>query len=88
MTEKMSHKEIISKEALGRLREELEAAESELAEVRIEKEEIVENLRPGSMDAAGKFRDYLVRLKRAEQKAIDALEAWGSAAAEFYKLED
>lgn len=88
MPEKISYKEIISEEELGRLRRELEEAESALAKVRSEKEEIVGNLKPGSVDAAKNFRDYLARLREAEQKAIDALEGWGNAAAEFHKLKD
>ena len=86
--EKIPHQEIISEGELSRLRKELEMAEAELAEIKEERDQKIASIVAGEKGSAHNFNDYLRRVKNAEQKAIVALEAWGNAAAKFYKLED
>jgi uncharacterized protein (DUF3084 family) len=70
------------------LKKQLETAETELRQVEAEREKVMVDLVAGDKNAAQNFNNYLRRVKDAEQKAIAALEAWGNAAAKFYKLED
>lgn len=88
MTEKLSHKESISEEEIGGLRQNLDAAEAEVARIKEERDRVIKSIMAGEKGAAHNFEDYLKRLRDAEQKAIVALEAWGSAVTKFYKLED
>lgn len=73
---------------LGLLRKKLDAAEADLAQVKSDREKIMGDLVAGKKDAAKKFGVYFERLKQAEQKAIDALEAWGNEAAKKANLKD
>lgn len=73
---------------LEHLRIDLDAAEEELAQVKAERKKIMGDLIAGGKDAAKNFREYFKKLKQAEQKAIDALEAWGNEAAKKANLKD
>lgn len=88
MKEKSGQEEIAAENELSRLRQELGMAEVELEQVKAERDQIMNAIIAGEKDAARNFSSYFEKLKRAEKKAIDALEAWGNAAAEFYKLNE
>jgi vacuolar-type H+-ATPase subunit D/Vma8 len=75
---------------LDLLREKLKAAEDGLAEIKKERDGIMDAIIAGS-GVAENFREYLEckeKIKQAEQKAIEALEAWGDAAARKFDLKD
>lgn len=88
MSERPKERETGPENDLEYLKKQLEAAEAELKQVEAERGKIMDDLIAGKEKAAKNFNDFLRRLKQAEQKAIEALEAWGDAAARSFNLKD